>query len=61
MLMETCKSKSCNKNILTSKEYYDKLDNEYNIKYKETEEEFWNNLGISYNYWVKEWEKVKFN
>lgn len=59
--MEACKGKNCNKNILTSKEYYDKLDNEYNIKYQETEEEFWTNLGISYNDWVKEWEKVKFD
>ena len=24
-------------------------------------EEFWSNLGISYNDWVKEWEKVKFD
>jgi hypothetical protein len=58
--MESCKSNN-NKKVLTANEYYGKLDCEYNSKYQETEEEFWSNLGISYNDWVKEWEKVKFD
>lgn len=54
--MESCKSNN-NKKVITANEYYEKLDYEYSIKYQETEEEFWSNLGISYNDWVKEWEK----
>lgn len=56
-----CEKTLKNKNILTSKEYYDKQYNEYNVKFLETEEEFWNDLGISYNEWVIQWKNVKFN
>jgi hypothetical protein len=58
--MENSKN-SNTKNKLTVNEYYEKLDYEYNSMYEETEDQFWNDLGISYNEWVKEWEKVKFN